>query len=199
MSASASVELTDPHAFLELFRQCLAYRKGAGVDDAQLLVLFESFIGLSRFYSPDNPAAPFVIETLVLDSECRFRHPTPVPAPKPISKIGNLLHPTSLGIVGVSATKMNFGRIILKNIIASGYDKAKLLILKPGDDEEIDGVRCVPDLGSLQHKLDLLIVAVGADAAFRIVDEVIETDAAESTFTIQHQRLDYERCARIDR
>jgi len=184
MSATASVELTDPHAFLELFRQCFVYRNGAGVDDEDLLVLFESFIGLAQYYSPLNPAAPFVIESLVLDSGCRFRQPTPIATPKPISKIGNLLHPTSLGIVGVSGTKMNFGRIILKNIIASGYDKAKLLIIKPGDDEEIDGVRCVPDLASLDHKLDLLIVAVGADAAFRIVDEVIETDAAESVMLI---------------
>lgn len=184
ISATASVELTDPDAFLELFRQSLAYRKGAGVDDEQLVVLFEILIGLSRFFSPVNPAAPFVIETLVLDGECRFRRPTPVTAPKPISKIGNLLHPTSLGIVGVSGSKMNFGRIILKNIIASGYDKTKLKILKPGDDEEIDGVRCVPDLASLDHKLDLLIVAVGADAAFRIVDDVIATDAAESVMLI---------------
>ncbi len=184
ISATALVEVTDPDAFLELFRQCLAYRKGAGTDDEQLIVLFEILIGLSRFYSPVNPDAPFVIEALVLDGECRFGHPTPVAAPKPISKIGKLLHPTSLGIVGVSANKMNFGRIILKNVIASGYDKAKLKIIRPGDNEEIDGVRCVPDLATLDHKLDLLIVAVGADAAFGIVDEVIASDAAESVMLI---------------
>lgn len=184
ISATAAVELTDPDNFLELFRQCLAYRKGVGLDDEQLLMLLETFIGLSQYYSPVNPGAPFVIETLLLDGECRFRHPAPITTPKPISKIGNLLHPTSLGIVGVSANKMNFGRIILKNIIASGYDKAKLKILKPGDDKEIDGVRCVPDLASLDHKLDLLIVAVGADATFRIVDDVIASDAAESVMLI---------------
>ena len=184
VSAIAAVELTDADAFFELFRQSLAYRKGAGMHDEQLIMLFEIFIELSHFYSPVNPGAPFVIETLVLDGECRFRHPTPTPTPKPIRKIGNLLHPTSIGIVGVSGTKMNFGRIILKNIIASGYDKTNLLILKPGDDEEIDGVRCVPDLAALDHKLDLFIVAVGADAVFGIVDEVIDTDAAESVMLI---------------
>ena len=184
VSATASAELTDAETFLQLFRQCLAYRKGAGMDDEQLIELFGIFIGLSRFYSPVNPCAPFVIEALVLDGECRFRHSSPTPAPKPIGKIGNLLHPTSIGIVGVSATKMNFGRIILKNIIASGYDKMNLLILKPGDDEEIDGVRCVPDLASLDHKLDLFIVAVGGNAVFGIVDEVLVSDAAESVMLI---------------
>ncbi len=184
ISALAPVELTDPDAFLGLFRQCLAYRKGAGMDDKQLLDLFAILIGLAQFYSPVNPDAPFVIESLVLGGECRFRLPAPGVARKPISKIGNLLHPESVGIVGVSGTKMNFGRIILKNVVASGYDKAKLLIIKPGDDKEIDGVRCVPDLASLGHKLDLLIVAVGADAAFRVVDDVIDTDAAESVMLV---------------
>jgi len=184
ISALAPVELTDPDAFLELFRQCLAYRKGVGIDDKQLLDQFAILIELAQFYSPVNPSAPFVIESLVVGGECRFRQPTPVTAPKPISKIHNILHPESVGIIGVSGTKMNFGRIILKNVIASGYDKAKLTILKPGDDEEIDGVRCAPDLASLDHKLDLLIVALGADAAFRVVDDVIETDAAESVLLV---------------
>ena len=184
ISAIAPVELTDPDTFFALFRQCLTYRKGAGIDDEQLLDLFTTVLGLARFYSPVNPDAPFVIESLVLGGECRFRQPTPVASSKPISKIGNLLHPESVGIVGVSGSKMNFGRIILKNVIASGYDQAKLTIIKPGDDEEIDGVQCVQGLASLDRKLDLLIVAVGADAAFRVVDEVIETDAAASVLLV---------------
>ncbi len=184
ISAIVPAELTDPGDFLGLFRQCIAYQKGAGADDEQLLDLFTTVLGLAKVYSPVNPGAPFVIESLVLDGECRFRPPAPVTGTKPISKIGNLLHPESVGIVGVSGTKMNFGRIILKNVIGSGYDKDRLTIIKPGDDEEIDGVRCAQDLASLDHKLDLLIVAVGADAAFGVVDEVIETDAAESVLLV---------------
>ena len=184
ISATAPVELTDPVSFLSLFRQSLAYRKGAGADDEQLLELFEILIDLARVYSPVNPDAPFVIESLRLGGECRFRQPTSATAPRPIGKIGNLLHPETVGIVGVSAAKMNFGRIILKNVVASGYSKAQLTIIKPGDDEEIDGVRCVQDLASLEQKLDLLIVAVGANAAFTVVDEVIDTDAAESVLLV---------------
>ena len=39
------------------------------------------------------------------------------PAPRPIQKIANLLHPKSIGIIGVSSKRRNFGRIILENII----------------------------------------------------------------------------------
>ena len=78
---------------------------------------------------------------------------------------------------------MNFGRIILKNIIASGYDKSRLLVINP-DGQEVDGVRCATSLGALEKKLDLLILAVTADVAFKIIDEVIKTDAVESVLLI---------------
>ncbi len=54
---------------------------------------------------------------------------------------------------------MNFGRIILRNLMGSGYDKERLTIIRPGE-TEIDGVKCVESLKALDHKLDLLIVAV---------------------------------------
>jgi acyl-CoA synthetase (NDP forming) len=115
---------------------------------------------------------------------CRFGKGVTLPAPKPVEKIHKLLHPESIGIIGVSATKMNFGRIMLNNIISSGYDKSRIMIIKPGDDAEIDGVKCVPDLKSLDHKLDLFVVAVSAEAVFGLVDEVIETNAAETVMLI---------------
>ena len=49
---------------------------------------------------------------------------------------------------------------------------------------EIDGVRCVPDLKSLPEKLDLFVVAVGAAQVPQLVDEVIEFDAAASVMLI---------------
>jgi acetate---CoA ligase (ADP-forming) len=45
-------------------------------------------------------------------------------------------------------------------------------------------VRCVTSLGALEKKLDLLILAVTADAAFKIIDDVIDTDAVESVLLI---------------
>ena len=78
---------------------------------------------------------------------------------------------------------MNFGRIILRNLMGSGYSKERMTIIRPGE-KEIDGVKCVESLKALDGKLDLLIVAVAASAVYDLVDEIIETDAVESVMLI---------------
>ena len=120
---AALTELTDGDAFFELFRKTVSYRKLAGltrgqrriVTDDQLIECFESFIRMGNYFSPCNPDAPFIIEELEinpftftdylmvpLDGMCRFSTPGERPAPRPIQKIANLLHPKSIGIIGVS-------------------------------------------------------------------------------------------------
>ena len=201
---STSPELCDAGEFLELFKNTFAYKQAThstqarekDILDGGLLEISAAFIEIARFYSATNPDAPFVLQDLTINPViirngvmicegvyCRFGEPVAIPIPRPVAKIDKLLHPTSIGIIGVSGTKMNFGRIILNNIINSGYDINKLTIIKPGD-EEIDGVKCAPDLKSLEYKLDLFVVAVTADVVFGLVDEVIETDAAETVMLI---------------
>ena len=201
---SASTALTTAEEFLEIFKPTIAYRKIAGltrggrrlVTDEALLQCFGAFIRLANNCSTGDLATDFVIEELevnpftcakgslvALDGLCRFGRPQIVRPPRPQGKIDKLLHPASIGIIGASATRMNFGRITLKNIIASGYDKSRLLVINP-DGQEVDGVRCALSLGALEKKLDLLILAVTADVAFGIIDEVIRTDAVESVLLI---------------
>ena len=55
-----------------------------------------------------------------------------------------MLHPKINGII-VSATKMNFGRII--PVLDSGYDRDNMLIVRPGE-TDIDGVKCIDGLSS---------------------------------------------------
>ena len=201
---SASTALTTAEEFLEIFRPTIAYRKIAGltragrrlVSDEAFLQCFDAFIRLANSCATGNPDTDFVIEELevnpftcaggslvALDGLCRFGRPRTVRPPRPQAKIDRLLHPASIGIIGASATRMNFGRITLKNIIASGYDRSRLLVINP-DGQEVDGVRCAKSLGALENKLDLLILAVTADVAFGIIDEVIRTDAVESVLLI---------------
>jgi acyl-CoA synthetase (NDP forming) len=201
---SASTLLTTAEEFLELFKPTIAYRRIAGmtrggrrlVSDEALAQCFDGFIRLANACATGNPETDFVIEELevnpftcsggalvALDGLCRIGRPQPARPPRPQAKIDKLLHPQSIGIIGASATRMNFGRITLKNIIASGYDKSRLLVINP-DGQEVDGVRCATSLGALEHKLDLLILAVTAEVAFGVVDEVIRTDAAESVLLI---------------
>ena len=198
-SVYASTELTDAGEFLGQFRRTLAYqrldRKGQPPPDAQLQACFEQLLDLARGYAPGSPDAALVLRSLELNpvrvgaklavhaAQCEFSEPGASRLPRPIHKIDKLIHPSSIGIIGVSASGMNFGRIILRNLMGSGYSKERMTIIRPGE-KEIDGVRCVESLKALQGKLDLLIVAVAASAVYDLVDEIIETGAVESVMLI---------------
>jgi acyl-CoA synthetase (NDP forming) len=206
-SVYAAAELTDAEGFLDLFRRTVAYQKlvisgnrdGLPLPDAQLSACFEQLLELANCYSPGNLEAPFVLRALELDpvqfgdlqtvrltvrnAHCEFGAPLAGRLRRPIGKIDKLIHPASIGIIGVSAGSMNFGRIILRNLMGSGYSKERMTIIRPGE-KEIDGVKCAESLKALEGKLDLLIVAVAASAVYDLVDEIIETDAVESVMLI---------------
>jgi len=199
----ASVELTDAEDFLALFQRTLAYQKlaslaqryGRPLPDGQLKACFDNLVTLGRCLSPTSPDAPCVLQSLELNpvhcsnqmvvtaARCEFRARTAGRLSRPIHKIDKLLHPASIGIIGVSGSGMNFGRIILRNLIGSGYPKERLTIIRPGE-TEIDGVKCAESLKALDHKLDLLIVAIAASAVYDLVDEIIATDSVESVMLI---------------
>jgi acyl-CoA synthetase (NDP forming) len=186
--------------FLHGFKRTVAYQKlllseqrqRRPAPDAQLAGLFDRLLDLA---GEDNSGAPFMLQTLALTlrlnqgrlfaskAECTLAVPPAARLPRPIAKIDKLLHPASIGIVGVSATSMNFGRIILRNLVGSGYPKTQLTVIRP-DDAEVDGIPCMASLKALTNKLDLLIVAVGADAVPALVDEIIESGAVESVMLI---------------
>ena len=199
----ASTELTDAQDFFLRFRRTLAYRKlaaisgrdGTPLPDAQLEAVFARLLDLAGRQSTGGPGAPFVLDVLELDpvqvgdavtaraARCEFGAPAAGRLPRPLHKINKLVHPASIGLVGVSASGMNFGRIILRNLMGSGYPREQLRVIRPGA-TEIDGVQCVASLQALDRKLDLLIVAIAADAVYGLVDEILATDAAEAVMLI---------------
>lgn len=145
--------MTDGPTFFALFRKTISYRKLAGltrgqrriVTDEQIIECFSSMIHLANFYSPINPQAPYVIEELEinpfaftdylmipLDGMCRFARPSNLPGTRPFGKIAQLLQPATIGILGVSTTRANYGRVILDNILANGFKKQDLRIIKNG-------------------------------------------------------------------
>jgi len=201
---AASVELTDGDQFFELFKKTISYQKLAGlirgqrriVTDEQLIECFSAFIEVGRYFSPANPNAPFVIEELEinpfaftdylmvpLDGLCKFSMPKGRSIPRPVEKIQSVVMPKTIGIIGVSTKRMNFGRIILKNILDAGFDPKNVYVIKDGI-EAIDGVQCAPDVNSVPEKLDLFVVALNAQQVPDLVDEVLASGNVESVLLI---------------
>lgn len=200
---NASTAVTSGEEFFRIFRNTIGYEKLAGLtrggkrlaSDEQLLECFSAFISVGNHYSPLNPDAPFYIEELEvnpfafvdyemvpLDGLCRFTDPCSVPSRLDKSNIKSLLFPETAAIIGVSAKKANFGRLILQSILKSGFDPEKLRVVSPAA-EKIDGVACVSGLSEME-RTDLLVVAVGAEQALDIIDEVIEHKKADSVILI---------------
>ncbi len=78
---------------------------------------------------------------------------------------------------------MNFGRVILDNVLAEGFPKENVVVVREGV-EEIGGVRCVPNLAAVEKPLDLFIVAVAAEQVPGLAAEVIERDCAAAVMLI---------------
>jgi acyl-CoA synthetase (NDP forming) len=97
---------------------------------------------------------------------------------RPVELITRQLEPESIAVIGVSEST-NPGRMIVRNILASGFPSDRLTVIKPGMDR-IEGCACVPDVGSLREPVDLLVVAVGADAVPDLIDDVISCGNARS-------------------
>jgi len=78
------------------------------------------------------------------------------------------LNPRSVAIVGASRQKTKVGYEILSNMIAGGYE-GKIFPINPNADQ-IEGLRCYPDLKSIPEVPDLVIIIVPA----KIVPSIME-------------------------
>ena len=101
---------------------------------------------------------------------------------RPVHKLKNLLEPRSIAIIGVSE-KPNPGHIILNNCLREGFDKERIFIIKPGT-ESMKGCRCVPDVRSLPHAVDLFILAIAANQVPEVITDIVESQKAESVIVI---------------
>jgi acyl-CoA synthetase (NDP forming) len=202
--AIAPTGTIDGEHFFQLFRSTLSFDRLSGamrgsrrlLDDAILIECFQAFIDLANHFSAMNPDAAFHLEEVEvnpfsasggrmapLDGVCRFRPATPRHQPRPIDKIGSLLKPQSAAVIGVSERSQNMGRIILGNIISAGFDRKNVHIVHPTA-SEIDGVPCVAAVSDLPDKVDLFVVAVGADQVAGVINDLIEFDRANTVILI---------------
>ena len=202
--AKALAADTTAEQFFELFQKTAAYDVLAGrvrgheraVGDGELMRCFRAFLGIARRFciERDEPA-PRLLELEV--NPFAFAHQRLVPldgrgrltaldkpaAARPFRKIDALLTPRSIAILGVSAKRENFGRIILRNTLQCGFPPARLYVIKD-QAEPIDGVACWPSLGALPEPVDLLVAAVGAEDVPALIDDVIARRRATSVILI---------------
>jgi len=202
--AIAPTGLVDGLQFLELFKRTLSYQRLTGtmrgssrlVTDAGLVECFQAVISLANHFSELNPYAnyqliefevnPFTVvnsRLAPLDGVCVFETSRSQVGARPITKISHLLKPGSAAVIGVSTKAMNMGRIILRNILSSGFDPKATFVVRPGI-KELDSVRCVPTIADLPQKVDLFVVAVGAAQVPQVLEELIDNDAANAVILI---------------
>lgn len=202
--AIAPTGLVDGARFFELFRQTLSYRRLSGamrgsgrlIADEVLVDCFQATINLANHFSELNHGADYRLTEFEvnpftatggrlapLDGVCVFEPCHSTIDSRPIGKIDGLLRPKSAAIIGVSASSMNMGRIILGNMIGGGFEPDRITVIRP-EVAEIDGVRCVESISELGDKVDLFVVAVGAAQVPGVLNDLIDNDAANAVILI---------------
>ena len=84
---------------------------------------------------------------------------------RPLRKVKNLLEPKSAAVLGASATAMNPGRIILRNLkAAEGIRYGHLWAVHPKE-ESIDGIPCVRTVADLPETVDIAVISIPAEGA----------------------------------
>lgn len=184
-------QLTERAAIARLASRGIRGRPGLVTPEAVASVL-ERFAEIGRSAMPaelsELEVNPLAVTTdgrlIALDVLARLGPGTePVaPPPRPLRKLRHMLQPDSLAIVGVSE-RVNPGRVILGNLIAGGFDRDRIFVVKP-DTRIIDGCACVPDLESLPAKIDLLVLAVAARQIPDLLTRVLRGQLAESVIVI---------------
>jgi acyl-CoA synthetase (NDP forming) len=118
------------------------------------------------------------------DGKARLAAPAD-PAPRrPLRKVSSLLRPVSAAVVGASATSMNPGRVILRNLQrADGLHSGHLYAVHPSA-AEIDGVPCFAAVEGLPESVDLAVVALPGEPACDAVAALCASGRAESIILI---------------
>ncbi|MFG0253026.1 MAG: acetate--CoA ligase family protein [Phycisphaerales bacterium JB038] len=154
------------------------------LDDAELQDWVQALAALVEYFDGSEPdRSPAIVEAeinplvvsggtlLPLDGLIRVEHDISLGQgdAAPTDRLQTLLHPKTAAIAGVSSKGPNPGRIIMRNLLAGGFTPDRLAILKPGGGE-VDGVACYDNVESVPFDIDLLVLAVDANATLQVLE-----------------------------
>ena len=201
--ALSSAHLLQPGESLPLLKKLTFFEKvtapfrgeEALLAPEELDDVYQRFAALGRRYSAFSEESSLVLEeaevnpfvfrggSLVpLDGLARISEDKMILSQRPLSQIKALLEPESVGIIGVSE-KMNIGHIILNNILANGFPRDRVTVVKPGL-EAIEGCRCVSTVADMPETVDLFVLTVGAEQSAAVMKELISFEKARSVIII---------------
>lgn len=186
--------LLRPLAFYDKLTK--GFRGGEALLSEETLVeTYERFLKLASHFSPYSKSSPYVIEEaevnpfvirnrklVPLDGMCRFSRHQEKARPRLFESLDVLLHPRSIGIIGVSE-RMNLGHIILNNILREGFPKERVYVVKPGL-KEIEGCPCVPTVSGLLETVDLFVLTLAADQSVGVMEQLLAAQKARSVIII---------------
>jgi len=202
-SASASAHLLQKNDVRSLLAPLVFYGKMAAefrgraplVSQAELINAFDRFRRLAAHFSPVSAQSPFVIEEaevnpfvvrrgklVPLDGLFRFSPDHLEEKNRPFENIRRILHPETIGIIGVSE-KMNIGHVILNNILKNGFPRENVFVVKPGL-REIEGCLCVPSVSQLPRTVDLFVLTLAAEQTYEMMKELVAAEKAHSVILI---------------
>ncbi len=81
-----------------------------------------------------------------------------------------LFFPESVAVIGASRSSEKVGAIVLKNIIASGF-RGRIFPVNPNA-ENLNQLKCYPDLASLPQVPDLAVVALPAEHVSEVLNDI---------------------------
>ena len=158
----------------------------------ELRRLLELFLDLARWAVPTRIAEleinPLALTAhrgpIALDAFVRLgQGPQKKMPPRPLQKIEQLLRPSSIAVIGVSRRQLNPGRLILRNIVQSGFPPNRVTVIKSGN-EDIEGCRSVSTVAALPSTVDLLVIAVDASRVPEVLHDVVTHRKATSVILI---------------
>jgi len=173
-----------------------------------------AFAALGERFSPGSSESPATIvelevnplqiapdgDLVALDGLMRISNEKHAAEPPPEPLIAKLLEPKSALIIGASATKMNVGRIILKNLIrGGGVPRERIYLLHP-EAPEIDGCRAFRSVSDLPEKVDMTVFTIPADEkSATLLEELISGEKTSSITLISGGFGETERGRELDK
>lgn len=123
-------------------------------------------------------------ELVPLDAMIRVSNNKTRPLHPPQSGIDRLLKPQSVLIMGASASSMNVGRIILKNILKSDRIQKDHVYVLHQEAEDIDGCKAFKSIDEIPEEIDMAVFAVPASKEFAALLEKIILDEKTGSITL---------------